>query len=435
MNPAPQSSALPAGNSCCGRRHRPSCCSARPGCSTRARIWTARDLLVTAGRSRRSPRPARSNRTEAPRWSTLRGCTSSRLRRPPRPPAHARTRGRGGPRLRHAGRRRRRLLLRARDAEHGSGCRQRLGPARRCTSAPRARRGSRSASWRRSARTVGQELPRWRSCATRERPASPTTACRSPTHGGCARRSSTSGWPAGCSRCTRRSRRCPAPGVMHEGAVSTLLGLAGIPSISESIADRARRWPWPATRAGGSTCCTSPPPSRWRRSSAAARTGIEVTAEVTPHHLTLTDDAVRALDPRFKMNPPLRAEPRPPGADRRASRPASSVASRPTTRRTRARRRRSPSSGRRWASPVSRPRSRRSIPSWSRPGRSSSPLLVERMTAGGLPYGLPTPTLAKGAPADLCLVDLEAEWKVGESGYESRSENSCFAGGACAAGC
>ena len=55
-------------------------------------------------------------------------------------------------------------------------------------------------------------------------------------------------------------------------------------------------------------------------------------------------------------------------------------------------------------------------------------LLVERMTAGGAPYGLHAPTLARGARADLCLVDLEASWTVGEAGYESRSENSCFAG-------
>jgi dihydroorotase len=33
-----------------------------------------------------------------------------------------------------------------------------------------------------------------------------------------------------------------------------------------------------------------------------------------------------------------------------------------------------------------------------------------------------------GAPADLVLVDLAAEWEVGEAGYESRAENCCFAG-------
>ena len=50
------------------------------------------------------------------------------------------------------------------------------------------------------------------------------------------------------------------------------------------------------------------------------------------------------------------------------------------------------------------------------------------MTAGGGPYGLVAPTLAPGARANFCLVDLDAAWTVGEAGYESRSENSCFAG-------
>ncbi len=55
-------------------------------------------------------------------------------------------------------------------------------------------------------------------------------------------------------------------------------------------------------------------------------------------------------------------------------------------------------------------------------------LLVERMTAGGAPFGLEVPTLRPGAPANLCLVDLEADWDVGEAGYESRSANCAFAG-------
>jgi dihydroorotase len=62
------------------------------------------------------------------------------------------------------------------------------------------------------------------------------------------------------------------------------------------------------------------------------------------------------------------------------------------------------------------------------PGVLDLPLLVERMTAGGAPYGLAAPTLAPDAIANFCLVDLEAPWTVGEAGYESRSENSCFAG-------
>src|ERR687890_100497 len=54
------------------------------------------------------------------------------------------------------------------------------------------------------------------------------------------------------------------------------------------------------------------------------------------------------------------------------------------------------------------------------PGILDLGLLVERMTAGGEPFGIVVPTLAKGAPANLCLVDLDSEWEVGESGYESR---------------
>jgi dihydroorotase len=62
------------------------------------------------------------------------------------------------------------------------------------------------------------------------------------------------------------------------------------------------------------------------------------------------------------------------------------------------------------------------------PGVLELPLVVERMTAGGGPYGLAPPALTPGSRANFCLVDLDAEWTVGESGYESRSENSCFAG-------
>jgi len=62
------------------------------------------------------------------------------------------------------------------------------------------------------------------------------------------------------------------------------------------------------------------------------------------------------------------------------------------------------------------------------PGVLPLSLIVERMTAGGKPFGLSIPTLAKDSPANLCLVDLAAEWEVGEAGYESRSANCAFAG-------
>ena len=121
----------------------------------------------------------------------------------------------------------------------------------------------------------------------------------------------------------------------------------------------------------------------------AKAAGTRVTCEATPHHLLLTDEAVRSLDTNFKMNPPLRAEERPPGADRGAALGRDRLRGHRPRARTRARRRSSPSSWRRWASRASRPPSRRSTPRWCCPGVLDLGLLVERMTAGGEPFGLP----------------------------------------------
>ena len=66
----------------------------------------------------------------------------------------------------------------------------------------------------------------------------------------------------------------------------------------------------------------------------------------------------------------------------------------------------------------------------ARAARPSLPLalIVEKLSSGAALLGLPLPAVQVGRPADFCLVDLEAEWEVGEHGYESRSENCCFAG-------
>jgi dihydroorotase len=62
------------------------------------------------------------------------------------------------------------------------------------------------------------------------------------------------------------------------------------------------------------------------------------------------------------------------------------------------------------------------------PGILGLGLLIERMTAGAALFGLPVAAIAVGEPANLTLLDLEAEWVAGEHGWESRSENCCFAG-------
>ncbi len=62
------------------------------------------------------------------------------------------------------------------------------------------------------------------------------------------------------------------------------------------------------------------------------------------------------------------------------------------------------------------------------PGVLDLALVVEKLTSGLGLIDLLVPRIAVGEPANLVLVDLDAEWTVGESGYESRSENCCFAG-------
>jgi len=62
------------------------------------------------------------------------------------------------------------------------------------------------------------------------------------------------------------------------------------------------------------------------------------------------------------------------------------------------------------------------------PGVLPLALVVEKLSAGAAIVGLPLPAIAVGRPADVCLIDLEATWEVGEAGYESRAENCCFAG-------
>lgn len=94
---------------------------------------------------------------------------------------------------------------------------------------------------------------------------------------------------------------------MNEGAVSAELGLAGWPSVAEeSIIARdvllaehvgSRLHVCHLSTAGSVEIIRS-----------AKRRGVQVTAEVTPHHLLLTDELARGYDARFKVNPPLRRE-------------------------------------------------------------------------------------------------------------------------------
>ncbi|MDK2970534.1 MAG: dihydroorotase [Candidatus Sumerlaeota bacterium] len=96
-------------------------------------------------------------------------------------------------------------------------------------------------------------------------------------------------------------------GVMHEGLVSLQLGLKGIPRVSESIIV-ARNVALAAATGGHIHICHVSARESVEAIREGKRSGVRVTAEVTPHHLTMTDEAVRGYDTHAKMKPPLCAE-------------------------------------------------------------------------------------------------------------------------------
>lgn len=96
-------------------------------------------------------------------------------------------------------------------------------------------------------------------------------------------------------------------GVMHEGKRSKELGLKGIPSIAESVHIARDVLLAEAAGAHYHVCHVSTKESV-RVIRDAKRAGIRVTAEVTPHHLLMTEDDIPGNDANYKMNPPLRAK-------------------------------------------------------------------------------------------------------------------------------
>jgi dihydroorotase len=216
-------------------------------------------------------------------------------------------------------------------------------------------------------------------------------------------------------------------GVMHEGDVSARLGLAGIPSVSESTVI-ARDAALARYEEGRIHIQHLSARESVEAVAAARAAGVRITAEVTPHHLTLTDAALLdGLETRLKMNPPLRAE---------ADREALIAALRDGTIDCIA------------TDHAPHAREEKEVPFEEAPmgttgletafaalytelvvpGVVPLSLIVDRLSSGAALFGLELPAVAVGRPANLCVVDLEAEWEVGEHGYESRSESCCFAG-------
>ncbi|MFQ5747111.1 MAG: dihydroorotase [Gemmatimonadota bacterium] len=221
--------------------------------------------------------------------------------------------------------------------------------------------------------------------------------------------------------------RLSAGGVMNEGVVATELGLRGIPNAAE--ASVVARDVGLAELTGGHlhVCHVSARQSVEQLRLARER-GIRVTAEVTPHHLALTEERVRGYDTEAKVNPPLRTE-----ADRLAVRQAlvegliDVIATDHAPHHYEEKEREFDDApfginGLETALGIA-------IRELVEGGLLTLAELVDRMScAPARIMGLPGGTLRNGAPADIVVFAPEERWVVDPDAFVSRSRNTPFAG-------
>jgi dihydroorotase len=215
-------------------------------------------------------------------------------------------------------------------------------------------------------------------------------------------------------------------GAMHEGIVSTRAGIRAQPSSAEStmVARDIDLCALTGARYHVAHISTA---ESVRLVRDAKRRGLPVTCEVTPHHLTLTDEACAGYDTSTKCNPPLRTS-----ADIEALREAladgtiDAVATdhaphSPVEKDVEFEEAAFGMIGLETALPL--------LLELVRAGRLSPAVLVTRMSAAPASvFGLPGGTLADGAPADVTVVDPEASWTVDAVALRSRSRNTPFSG-------
>jgi len=216
-------------------------------------------------------------------------------------------------------------------------------------------------------------------------------------------------------------------GHMHEGVVSAELGIGGWPSIAESV--MVERDLALATYENRTLhlmhLSAKASVDALRR---AQGEGVRATAEATPHHLVLTDEAVRSLDSNLKMNPPLGND-----EDRKALVEAlrdGTISCVATDHAPHARHEKEVPFE---AAPFGVTGLETSFSALYthlvEPGLLPLETLLERMSAGpARAYGLEAPRIAVGAPANIVLLDTQASWQVSEDGFRSRSKNSWLIG-------
>ena len=216
-------------------------------------------------------------------------------------------------------------------------------------------------------------------------------------------------------------------GQMHEGSVSAELGFAGYPSVAESVMV-GRDLALAAYEEQPLHVLHVSARESVEEIGAAQAKGVAVTAEATPHHLCLTDEAIRNLDSNLKMNPPLRSE-----VDRASLIDAvrdGTIGAIATDHAPHAAFEKEVPfeeapfgvTGLETAFSVLYTR-------LVEPGVVPLETVLERMSAGPARiYGLEPPQIAVGATANLAVIDLEGTWSPSEAGFRSRSSNSWLLG-------
>lgn len=216
-------------------------------------------------------------------------------------------------------------------------------------------------------------------------------------------------------------------GVMNEGTVSSQLGLTGWPCSAEA-ADVARSLEIALYESGRVhiahiSCSRSLDAVR-----SAKAAGATVSCEVTPHHLVLTDEAVRSLDANYKMNPPLRDE-----AERQsliralAEGDIDCVATdhaphAPQEKETPFEEAAFGVVGLETAFPVL-------YTALVETGELPLDTLVAAMSTNpARAFALPVPAVTEGEEANLALIDTEREFIIDPAGFRSKSRNTAFAG-------
>jgi dihydroorotase len=216
-------------------------------------------------------------------------------------------------------------------------------------------------------------------------------------------------------------------GVMHEGLVSTRLGLCGIPAAAEEIMV-ARNLLLADLTGGHIHLCHMSTRGSVELIRRAKDKGVRVTAEVTPHHLTLTHEACEGYNTNAKMNPPLRE-----AADVAALRAGLKdgtidvIATDHAPHHYDAKEREFDDApfgivGLETALGLG-------LTELVQGGVLTLPELIDRMSAApARVFQLPGGSLQRGAPGDVVIVDPEARWRVDPSTFLSKSRNTPFDG-------